>query len=334
MTNLSGPEKAAILLIAIGDEQASKILSNLTEREIQKISSYMSSMPTVPKNAVKQVTDEFAELIQSGDGGYVSGGKDYLKRLLETTVSSTKASEILDRITTGNEDIGGGLETLRTLDAATIASFLRNEHPQTCAIILAYIDSGHAAEVLKELPEKFQSDVVFRVATLERIAPGVIKELDEALAHEFRSANTGEGSKIGGADSVAKILNYLDQTIEGSVLGNIESTDPELAENIRKLMFVFEDLIKINDRGLQNVIKEVNSNDLMIALKTASKGLKEKIYSNMTERAAVIMKEDLEAMGPIKISDVEKAQQNILKMVKQLEGEGKVILVSGGEKLV
>lgn len=332
---LSGPEKAALMLIAVGDDLAAKVLSQLEEGEIHRISTYMSSMGSVPNEVVDNVVEEFVQMVESGKGGYITGGKDYLRKLLESALDPKKVAEIMERISAGEEeDVGGGLEAVRHLDAKTIASFLRNEHPQTCAIILAHLDPAHAAAVIKELPERFQPEVAYRIATLERIPPGVIKELDEALAHEFRSTGAMEGSQIGGVESVAEIINNMDRATETNVLSEIESINPELAENIRQLMFVFEDLVKIDNRGLQTILKEVDSNELLMALKTASDKLKDKIFANMSERAALMMKEDLDAMGPQKLSDVEKAQQGVLRIVKRLEEEGKIVLAGGGEELV
>ncbi|MBI5815797.1 MAG: flagellar motor switch protein FliG [Nitrospinae bacterium] len=333
--SLSGPEKAAALLIAVGDEIASKVLSEMEESEIHKISTYMSGMTSVSNELVGNIMEEFVDISESGKGGYVTGGRDYLKKLLESTLDPKKVTEIMERISTGDEEnMGGGLEAVRHLDAKTIASFMKSEHPQTCAIILAHLDPSHAAAVIKELPERFQPEVAFRIATLERIPPGVIKELDEALAHEFRSTGTMEGSQIGGVDAVAEIINSMDHATEVNVLSEIEAINPELAENIRQLMFVFEDLIKIDDRGMQAILKEVDQGELLLALKTASEKMKDKVFANMSERAALMMKEDLDTMPPVRLSDVEKAQQSILRVVKRLEEEGKIVLAGGGEELV
>ncbi|VAX20173.1 Flagellar motor switch protein FliG [hydrothermal vent metagenome] len=332
--SLTGPEKAAIILIAVGDEIAGKILSELEEGEIHKISSYMSGMGSVAGDTVDNVLEEFIDMSESG-GGYLTGGREYLRKMLESSLDPDKANEILERISSpDDEDIGGGLEAVRHLDAATIASFLSHEHPQTCAIILSHLEPQHAASVIKELPERFQPDVMFRIATLERVPPGVVKELDQALATEFRSTGAMEGAQIGGVESAAEIINNMDHTTEVNVLGEIESLNADLAENIRQLMFVFEDILKIDDRGMQGILKEVNSDELILALKTSSEPLKEKVFANMSERAALMMKEDLEAMGPVRLSDVEQAQQAILRTVKRLEEEGKIVLAGGGEELV
>lgn len=331
---LSGPEKAAIMLVAVGDELAAKVLAELDDSEIHKISSYMSALGNVPSKTVDQVAEEFVETLESGSGGMLSGGREYLRRMLETTLDPSKVSEIMDKLTSPeDEEFGGGLDAVRNLDPKTIAGFLRNEHPQTCAIILAHLDAPHAAAAIKELPERFQPEVAFRIASLDRVPPGVIKELDEALAAEFRSTGAMEGAQIGGVEAVAEIINSLDSATEKNVLSEIEAINPDLAENIKQLMFVFEDLINLDDRGMQLVLKEVNSDELLVALKTASDRLKEKIFSAMSERAALMLKEDLDAMGPVRLSEVEKAQQSIVRTVKRMEEEGKIVL-AGGEELV
>lgn len=334
---ISGAEKAAIMLIAVGDKVAGKILEELDDTEISKLSGYMTSLGNIASITVDEVAEEFVDAMEAGEGGLVAGGREYLRKMLEASMEPDKVAELLDTLSWANEEdeaSGGGLEAVRNLDPATIARFLKNEHPQTCAIIMAHLDPARAAQVIKELPERFQSEITFRLATLERIPPGVIKELDAALAQEFRSTGAMEGSQIGGIDSVAEIMNNLDRAAESAILAEVESINPELAENIRNLMFVFEDLNSLDTRGMQTVLKEVNSDDLLLALKTASEPLQEKIFSSMSERAALMMKEDLEAAGPVKVSDVEAAQQVIIRIVKRLEEEGKIAIAGSGEDLV
>jgi len=332
---LTGPEKAAALLVSLGDELASKILKNFDDRDIQLIGNYMTKVSNITSEVIDKVSEEFYSEASSGEGGFVSGGRDYVKKVLEKALEPWRVQEVMERLALPSEEEGGGgLDAIRLLDSKTIANFMRNEHPQTCAIILAHLEPSHAGAVLKELPEKFQSEIIFRMAKLERIPPGVIKELDEALAAEFRSAGAVEGSKIGGVASVAEILNQLDHSTEARVMSEIEGSNPDLAEEIRKLMFVFEDLIKVDDRGMQTILKDVSSQDLLMALKTASEPMRTKIFTNMSERAATMMKEDLEALGPLKLSEVEKAQQNILKIAKKLEEEGKIVIGGAGEELV
>lgn len=334
MDKLNGPEKAAILLMSLGEDNAAEIIAKLDEKEIQTIGNYMSFLGNVDSEAMDSVTKEFYENIASGQTGITVAGKDFIKNALLKGMDPLKVAEILDNISTPGEETGGGLETLRMLDPKTIVNFLKNEHPQTAAIILAHLDPPQASEVIKIMPERIRGEIVFRLATLERVVPGVVKDLDEALQAEFSATGAMEGSKIGGISTVAEILNQLDNATESSIISDIEETNPDLAENIRNLMFVFADLIKLDDRSLQQVLKEVSQQDLLLGLKTSSEALKEKIFKNMSSRAATMMKEDLEALGPQRLTDVEKAQQNILKTVKKLEDEGKIVIGGGGEELV
>ncbi len=332
----SGAEKAAVLMMSMGENLASKVLSKLDEKEIHKVVTYMSYMENVTPQHIEKIAKEFFDLLESGEGAMLVGGKEYMRKMLTRTMDSAKVEEIMGAITTptSDEELSGGLESIRRLDAKTMAGFLRNEHPQTVAIILAHLDPPHAAEVLKELPERFQPEIVFRMATLERISPGVLKDLDQALAAEFQEASITEGSSLGGVEAVAEIVNALDHNLEVSILSEVEGLNPEMAENIRKLMFVFEDLVNVDDRGMQTVLKEIANEDLILALKTSSDALKQKIFDNMSKRAASMMQDDLQSMGPVKLSDVEKAQQSVIRIVKRLEEEGKIVLASGGEELV
>ncbi len=333
---LTGAAKVAVLMVAIGEDIASKVMDHLDEKEIGQLGNHMSFMDTVAPEQLEQVIGEFFESLESGEGGMLRGGRDYMKKMLEKSMDPNKVADILNKITSPGavEELSGGLEAVRTIDPKTLSAFLKGEHPQTIAIILSHLEGTQAAEILKLLPERFQAEVVFRIATLERIGPGVLKDLDHSLAAEFQAAGATEGSALGGIESAAEIVNGLDHNLEVSVLSEIESNNPELAANIRQLMFVFEDLISLDDRGLQTMLKEVGNEDLSLALKTASEGLKEKVFQNMSKRAATMMAEDLSAMGPVKLSDVEKAQQNILRAVKKLEEEGKIVLAAGGEELV
>ncbi len=335
-TALSGPEKVAVLMISMGETIASKVLAKMNEKEIQAVGNYMSFMENVSNEQIDTVAREFFEALEGGEGGILSGGREYLKKMLEKTMDAGKVAEILSKIAAPGqtEELGGGLEAIRHLDPKTVAAFLRNEYPQTAAIVLAHLDPVQAGEILKNLPDRFRSEIVFRIATLERVNPTVVADLDRALASEFQSAGAMEGSRLGGVESVAEIVNNLDHNMEVGILTEIESFNPELAESIRQLMFVFEDLLSVDDKGMQVILKEVSRDDLILGLKTASEQLKEKILHNMSKRAGEMLKEDLSAMGPVKLSDVEKAQQNIIRIVKKLEEDGKVVLAGGGEELV
>lgn len=220
------------------------------------------------------------------------------------------------------------------LEPKVIAGFLQNEHPQTAAIVMAHLDSTVASSTLRELPEEARMEIIHRLATLERVSPQVIRELDEALQSEFRTSGAVSGSKLGGVTTAAQVMGSLDRSTETSILTALDEVDPDLANEIRNLRFTYEDLLKIDDHGLQLVLKEINQEDLLISLKTASEDLTSKVFSNMSERAATMLKEDLESLGPTKISEVEKAQQKIVATCKRLEEEGKLIIGGGGEELV
>ena len=334
MAKLTGPEKAAVLLMSLGEEDAANVISRLDEKEVQSLGNYMTYLGNVDSDTMDSVSREFYEDLMTGQAGLTVAGKDFIKGALMKGMDPLKVAEIMDNIAAPGEELGGGLDTLRLLDAKTIVNFLKKEHPQTGAIILAHLDPSQASEVIKLMPEKIRGEVVLRLSTLERIVPGVVKDLDEALQSEFSATGAIEGSKIGGVHAVAEILNTLDHATESNILTEIEEVNPDLAENIRNLMFVFADLIKLDDRSFQQVLKEIPQQELLMALKTASEQLREKIFNNMSSRASTMLREDLEALPPQRLTDVEKAQQNIIAIVKRLEDEGKLVVGGGGEELV
>lgn len=320
----SGPEKAAIFLMSLGEEAAAKILENFDENEIKYIGNYISSLPEVEVEAMDEVRKEFHEKIKTGTGGLGIGGIEFLKATLMKALDPVKAAEILQNITSDIGELEGGLETVRMLDAKTISNFVVNEHPQTAAIILAHIESAVAGAVIKELPEDTRTEIMYRLAKLERVSPSVIKELDYALQNELRSSTAVSGSKMGGVEHAAKIMGALEKKAENLILTELDESDPELAEEIRNLRFTFEDIAGIDDQGLQLILKETKQEDLVIALKTASEKLKEKIFTNMSERASLMLKEDLEALGPKKLSEVEASQSKVIAVCKKLEDAGKI----------
>jgi flagellar motor switch protein FliG len=330
----TGPEKAAILLMTLGEETAAQVLANMDEREIQNIGNYMSALGDVDLSVMEMVTKEFYNLVQSGGGGLGVGGMDFLKNALMQAMDPARATDILNNITTPGEELGGGLETVRMLEPKVISSFLVSEHPQTAAIILAHLDPAVASHALSELPEKNRMEIVHRLATLERVAPNVIRDLDEALQAEFRTSGAVSGNKLGGVAVAASVMGKLDRTTETSILTAMDEVDQELADEIRNLRFVFEDILKIDDNGIQIMMKEIQQEDLLVSLKTASDDLKEKLYNNMSDRAALMLKEDLDSLGPTKMSDVEKGQQKIIAVCKKLEDEGKIVIGGGGEEMV
>lgn len=333
---LSGPQKAAIFLYSIGEELATNIVKHLDDIEIKKLGSSLGKIKTISPKVMDTIFSEFCELASSSLP--IALGKDrgsqYIVNVISKAVEKEKAQSIIEKIQ--EEEHLGLFKDVRQLDPKTIANFLRNEHPQTIAIVLTHLTPTQASEIIEELPERLQAEVVYRIAELEEIPPGVVEEIDQAIKNEFSAIKGYKGQKRGGVHLVAEILNQIDRSRENAILAEIETQKQGLAEEIRKLMFVFEDLIQVDDKSLMAILKEINNETLMMAMKTASEELKEKIFKNMSERAAQMLKEDLEVMGPVRLRDVEAAQQTILSVAKKLESEGKIILMGKGrdEKFV
>ena len=332
--NLSGPEKAAILLMSIGEDNAGNVMANMEERETQAIGNYMSALGDVDQETMDQVTKEFYIATRKGIGGIGISGQDFLKAALMKAMDPAKATEILNNISTPGEDLSGGLETLRLLEPKTIAAFLVNEHPQTASIILAHIDEGVVGSVVAELPEDKRTEIMLRLATLERVSPNVIRELDVALQGELRQQGAVSGNRLGGVEIAAQIIGTMEKDVEAGIMAELEESNPELAQQIADLRFVFEDINKIDDPGIQLILKEIDQAQLPLALKTASDELKEKLFFNMSERAADMLKDDLENLPPTKLTDVEKAQKTVIEVCKKLEGDGKISVGGAGEELV
>lgn len=324
-----GFEKAAIFLMCIGEDNAAEVMKNLDVKDIQKIVKTMSMLDNLASSDIDDVLKEFRASISGGD---MYAGDDYMKIVLAKALGAEKAKDVLGKINASDE---GSLETLKWLDAKTIANLVRLEHPQTIAIILAHLEPDHAAATIALLPAHLRTDIVLRIATLESVQPEMLRELDEALQGAISTRPGHSFSIAGGVNAVALILNNLDSTSEGAIMGELEGANPDLAAQIQKLMFVFSDIVNIDDRGIQMILKEIGNEDLVLALKTASETLKNKILKNMSERASAMLIEDMETMGPVKLADVEKAQQSILKVARRLEQEGKIVIGGkGGEELV
>ena len=330
---LTGPEKAAILLMSIGEDNAGMVMANMDEREIQAIGNYMSALGNVNQETMDEVTKEFYMATRTGIGGLGITGADFLKAALMKAMDPAKATEILNNISTPGEDLSGGIETLRMLEPKNIAAFLMNEHPQTAAIVLAHIDESVVAQVLSVLPEEKRTEIMLRLATLERVSPNVIRELDVALQEELRQTGSVSGNRLGGVQLAAQVIGSVDKDVEAGIMSELEEINPELAQEINDLRFVFEDINKIDDPGIQLILKEIDQADLPLALKTASDELKEKLFFNMSERAADMLKDDLENMPPTKITEVEKAQKKIIAVCKKLTDDDKISL-GGADELV
>jgi len=328
----AGYEKAAVLLLSLGEDVASEIMKNLDAKEVRLIGNYMSKATKLEPSSVKSVVREFCEIAKSPEG-FVFGGEDYLRAVLTKAMGQEKATKIIENLAITTEE--KGLEALRWIDPRGIANLIRGEHPQTVALILAHLDADHAGPVVALLPEAMRADVMLRMATIESIPPGVIREIEEVLNKQLQMGGSVVNKKVGGPDVVASVLNYLDRSNESAILSSIEQSSPELAEKIRQMMFIFEDLIHVDDRGIQEILKEAGKDDLVLALKGANEEMKTKVFKNMSERAAQSIKDDIEAKGPVRLSDIEKAQQAILKIAKKLEGEGKIIIGGkGGEDVL
>jgi flagellar motor switch protein FliG len=325
---LTGAEKVSILLLILGENVAPLVLKKMTEQEIQRISNSMSHMREVDMSAVEQVLNEFFSLTGSVEG-IVAGGTEYVKKLLLKALDPEQVEVILSNLSVPTLETG--LEALRWLDPKTIARFLRSEHPQTVAVIVAHLDPTQAGSVLNSLPPAVQADVLIRIAKLEHIPAGVIQELDKVLQRELRATGALETDQVGGVKAVAEILNNVDQASEREIMSHIEESNAPLAEEIRQLMFVFEDLLGVDDRGMQTILREVANDDLKMAMKTASDDLTQKILRNLSQRAADTLREELQLLGPVRVSDVEKAQQKITQVAKRLENEGKLMLGGKGE---
>jgi len=324
--SLSGPEKAAIFLLTLGEDFASEVFERLDEQEIRLVGRQMSKMDKVDRDDITQLLREF----QLDDGGseiYLSGN-DLLERALKKAMTSDKAYEILDDI---RSDWRLALfQKARKLEPKILVNFLQNEHPQTVALVLSVLEHNQAAAILAELGEEAQVEVVMRMAELDKVSPEILVDVDRVLQEELLAVEGMEGQRLGGVQMVAEILNNADRALETQVLEGVEGQRETLAEEIRRLMFVFEDLMGIDDRGMMAILKEVSTDELKLALKTASDDLKEKVFVNMSSRAVEMLKEDMEIMGPTRVKDVEQAQQAIIKAAKRLEQEGKVQLSKGG----
>jgi flagellar motor switch protein FliG len=322
-----GYEKAAIFLSAVGEDVAAMILKNLDPNEISKISSYMTKNNKSDRAELENVLNEILEKVTSGDFQLGGGGEDYVKKMLAKGLGNEDAEKILEMVSKENP-----LESLKWVDPKTLSNFLVTEHPQTIALILCLLEPEQAAKIMEFLPDNIRSDVTIRVAETERIPETALEEIEEVLKVQLDVGQGKEGKTFEGTKAIAEILNQCAQNIEQNVLENVEEKNAELADSIRELMLVFDDLEKIDDRGIQLILKDVNTEELSLALKTASDSLKEKIFNNMSQRAAKILKEDMESKGPVKVSDVEKAQQSIVRIARKLGDEGQIIIAGRGKE--
>lgn len=334
LKKLDGPQKAAVFLMAMGDDFTRNVFKNLSEYEIKLLGKRMASLEdtTIPVDMVQTVMDEFATL-SSQVSGVTGKGMDYLKDALVAALGADKARPIMESISLATDTTA--FSSLKGIDPLILVDYLKGEHPQTIALVLAHLDYAKAAQIIRELPEKLQPEIIFRMANLGMVPAAIIDDLDQVLRKEIEAMGSTESKKLGGVETVAEILNQMDHGTENNIFSTLEEMDAELAEGIRQKMFVFEDISTIDNRGIQTILKEITNEELALALKTASENMKGLILRNMSSRAAEMLQDDMESMGPVKLSDVEKAQQSIVRVVRKLEAGGKIVIGGkGGEDVL
>ncbi len=327
---LSGAERAAILLMSVGEEDAAQVLRLMGPKEVQRVGTAMAQMANVDKSVVMQVVGEFVENVEGRAA--LGGSEDYIRNLLNNALGEDKANQVIDRILFGHSS--KGLESLKWMEPKSIAEMVRREHPQIMAIVLSYLDSDHAAEVLSLLPERTRSDIIMRIATLDGIQPAALNELDVILERQFSGGNAMQSSSVGGKKTAANILNFMDASIESEIIDEVKETDADLGQELEDLMFVFDNIADIDDRGVQALLREVSSETLVIALKGADELVKDKIFNNMSKRASEMLRDDLESKGPVRLSDVEGAQKEILAIARRMMESGELSIGGKGEEFV
>jgi flagellar motor switch protein FliG len=326
----TGPQQAAIILLALGEEIASEIFKYMSEYEIKRVGAAMGRLGRVPNENLEEIISKFYSLLMSNEKQYI-GSSEYTRKLISGAFSEQEADNLINDLSLQHN---ASLDAVEMIEAKTLSAFLRNEHPQTIALILAHLDPKKFGEVLQNLPDYMHTDLLMRVAKLESVSPEILEEVDDVLRDEMQRVGSISSNKMGGVEAVAEMLNLIDKNTEEKALDKLEEKDPELAEQIRKLMFVFDDLVKIDDRGVQVLLREVKPNQLKMALKASSEPVKDLILRNMSKRASETLLEELENAPPAKLSDVEAAQYEIVQIARRLNDEGKIIISSGENSLV
>lgn len=328
---LSRLDQAAVLLLSLGESSAAEVLKHMGPKEVQRLGSAMSQLKNIQQYEVETVLANFLEEVRT-QTGLGLGSDSYIRNMLIAAVGEDKANGLIDRILMGGNTTG--LDTLKWMEARSVADIIRNEHPQIQAIVLAYLDPDQSAEVLTHFPEKVRLDVLMRVASLDTVQPSALQELNNILEKQF-SGNAGSQTKqIGGFKTAAEIMNNLDSAVETGLMEAIKEIDEDMGAQISDLMFVFDNLKEVDDRGIQALLREVSSEVLILALKGADEDLKEKIFKNMSKRAAELLRDDLEAKGPVRVSEVESAQKEILTIARRMADAGEIVLGGGGEAML
>ncbi len=321
----SAQTKVAILMIALGQETTAEVMKYLNDLEVEQIAQAIAELDVVTTKQEDEVLEEFEQLLVAGK--YVSqGGMDFARGALEKAMGPRKAQDLLDRV---NSTTSSGFYMMRNVDPNQLIPFVSKEHPQTVALILSQLDANQAAGVLNGLSEELQADVSFRIAQMDNISPQVLRELEDTLAQDLQAILAGQVTEIGGPKAVAEILNRTGRSTEKAVLERLDAQDPELAEEVRNQMFVFDDIAKLTDREIQMILREVDTKDLAVALKGGSEELQDRIFGNVSERVGTMIKEEMEFSGPVRMSDVEEVQLRVVQTVRQLEEAGQVTIVRG-----
>jgi flagellar motor switch protein FliG len=327
----TGTERAAILLLTLGEQEAAQVLRHMGAKEVQRIGSAMAKLANVSREEVEGIIIEFASSVE-GQTSVGVGAEDFLRKVLVDALGQEKAASIIDRISIGRST--KGLEALKWMDARAVAELIRLEHPQIIAIVLAYLEADQSAEILACLPVGMRSDIVVRIATLDGIQPTALNELDDIMEKQFAGKGASRTSALGGAKAAANIINNLEPSQEGVIMEQITQADEALGARISDLIFVFDNLLEIDDRSMQELMRQVASDKLLLAMKGCDDAMKEKIFKNMSQRAAEMLKDDLQSKGPVRISEVESAQKEILQIARKLAEAGTIALAGKGDEYV
>ena len=329
-TSVKGPEKAGVLLLTLGEDVAAEILQHMSPKEVQMVGSTMATMNDVSRPTVEYVIDDFFDVLESQTALGI-GNDSYIRGMLQKALGD-KAGSVIDRILMGSGS--NGLESMKWMDPKAIAEIIRLEHPQIIAIVLSYLEADSAARVLTHLPENMRAGILMRIATLEGVQPAAIKELDSIMERYFSDNENVKSSMVGGERTAADILNSIDTSIENTIMEQVRAENEDLATRIDDMMFVFENLRDVDDRGIQTMMREVSTDLLSLALKGVDDEMRQKFLKNMSSRASEMLLEDMEAKGPVKLSEVEAAQKEILDVARKLEESGEIVLSGGGEEMV
>jgi flagellar motor switch protein FliG len=331
VTDFSDIDKAAVLLISLGEADAAEILRHLGPKEVQRIGEAMARLDNVPQSKVESVVSDFLPTVSDQTGIGIHNDR-YIRGMLNQALGEEKAKTLIDRILFSTNT--SGLDTLRWMDPKQIVELIRHEHPQIQSVILSYLDTDLAAGVLAFFDETVRLDLLMRISAMEEVQPQALQELNDMFEKQFAGARTSNTAKLGGVKHAADIMNFVDGAIEAQILDGIREVDEGLATQIQDLMFVFADLVEVEDTGIQTILREIQTDTLVVALKGADTELQEKIFKNMSKRAADLLRDDLEAKGPVRISEVEEAQKEILNTARRLADDGEIVLGSGGDEMI